>query len=107
MNTANSHCCKQMDLYLHDPNIPIIYCPAYREYSIPLLYKGRAKGKITVVQNIFYCPWCDTQLPTSVRDEWFNILEKEYGLTDPYDQEQEKLIPQEFHSDEWWKKRGL
>jgi hypothetical protein len=35
-----------------------------------------------------------------------DVLEKEYGLS-PFISEQIKRIPQEFFTDEWWKKRGL
>jgi hypothetical protein len=92
-----------MDLFLNDSRIPLYYSPVYREYDIPLLHKG----KITALQGINYCPWCNKKLPDSLRNEWWNILTTEYQLDDPYDLEQEKLIPEEFNSDDWWKKRGL
>lgn len=101
------HCCKSMDLFLEDSNIPILYSPIYREYSIPLLYKARTRGQITALQCIMYCPWCDTKLPDSVRNKWFEVLEKEYNIDSPFDRDQEELIPSEFITDEWWKKRNL
>ena len=107
MRKKTIHCCSLMDLFLDDPNIPILYSPMYREYAIPLLYKARTKGKITALQGIMYCPWCNTKLSDSVRDKWFEVLEKEYNFDDPYDREQEKLIPADFKTDEWWKKRNL
>ncbi len=103
INNNEQHCCEMMDMFLADPRIPLFYSSLYREYDIALLYKG----KITALQGLFYCPWCRTKLPKSVREEWFEILAKEYHLDDPYCDEQEKLIPKEFKSDEWWKKRGL
>jgi hypothetical protein len=42
-----------------------------------------------------------------LKDEWFDILEKEYELDNPaWDLEQKEKIPAEFKTDEWWKKRG-
>jgi hypothetical protein len=46
------------------------------------------------------------KLPTSLRDIWFEILEKEYGLERPISKDKDS-VPQEFLTDEWWKKRGL
>jgi hypothetical protein len=65
------------------------------------------KGKITAIQVLDYCPWCGNKLPGYLRNEWFETLAKEYNLDDPDSKEQAKLIPEEFHTDEWWKKRGL
>ena len=95
-----THCCKLMNEFLNDQ---IGYDPSFREYFIPLCYKSR----ITAIQCLDYCPWCGQKLPPRLRNEWFEILEKEYGLDDPDSKEQEKLVPAEFHTDEWWKTRGL
>ena len=105
MHKNGAHSCDLIDLFLEDPRIPIYYDSTYREYYIPLLKKNR--NIITAAQCIDYCPWCGTKLPKSVREEWFDILEKEYGIDHPRYDEQEKLIPEEFKTDEWWKKRGL
>ncbi len=103
MNKKIVHCCELMDEFLEDIRIPLNYDPVFREYLMPLSYRG----KITALQGLDYCPWCGTKLPKSVREEWFDILEKEYGIDHPRYDEQEKLIPEEFKTDEWWKKRGL
>ena len=97
------HCCQLMSDFVNDERIQIGYDPITRDYFIPLLYKG----KITALQCLCYCPWCNKKLPTSLNNKWFEILEKEYGLDDPDSREQEKLIPKEFKTDEWWKKRNL
>jgi len=96
-----------MDLFLDDVRVPIIYSTAYREYYILMLEDGPRRGRISAVQGIDYCPWCSKKLPKSLRDEWFETLEKEYNLDDPDSKDQEKLVPAEFKTDEWWKKRGL
>jgi len=103
LNPQQIHCCASMNIFLQDKRMFLNYSSTYREYDIPLLYKRQA----TALQGITYCPWCSKKLPKSLRHEWFVILEKEYGINDPFDREQEKLIPEEFNSDEWWKKRGL
>lgn len=55
-----------------------------------------------------YCPWCGTKLPENLREEWFETLEREYGIeTDIGEARDRTDIPQEFWSDEWWKKRSL
>jgi hypothetical protein len=92
-----------MSDFIKDQRIQIGYDPIMRNYFIPLLYKGR----VTALQCLCYCPWCSKKLPTHLNDTWFEILEKEYNLDDPDSKEQELLVPQEFKTDEWWKKRGL
>ena len=54
-------------------------------------------------QEIFYCPWCRAKLPLSKRKLWFETLEK-LGYDSPM---LDDTIPEEFNSDEWWKKRSL
>lgn len=89
-----------MEDFLNDARIPVQYYPISREYGIPL------KGS-SAIQLLSYCPWCGKKLPKSLRDEYFDILEKEYGL-DNYDiDDHPERIPEEFKSDEWWKKRSL
>ena len=107
MNKTPIHCCDLMDLFIKDLRVSIMYSPVYREYYILMLEGGKKRGKMQAVQGIDYCPWCSKKLPKSLRDKWFEILEKQYNLDDPDRKEQEKLIPQEFKTDEWWKKRGL
>ena len=94
------HCCNSMQNALEDPRIYIGYEPAYREYYI------ETKESV-VIYVISYCPWCAKKLPENLTNEWFAILEKEYGLDDPDSKEQQKLVPEEFKTDKWWKKRGL
>ena len=94
------HCCGQMARYICDPRINVHYCSKYREYAI-YLQDSPAK------QCLFYCPWCGKKLPEDLRGEYFRVLDEEYKIDDPRDVEQSRLIPEEFKSDKWWKKRGL
>jgi hypothetical protein len=92
-----------MDDFINDPIVPIIYYPYLREYNI--LLKRRSGGS----QGICYCPWCGAKLSKDLRDEFYNIFFDELNLTP-----QKGLgiletpgLPEEFKTDEWWKKRGL
>lgn len=97
------HCCKMMNDFLKDIRVQIEYIPKYREYYIPLSYRK----KITAIQCLLYCPWCGIKLPESLRDQYFDILEKEYGIENDTYAEEEGILPEEFKTDKWWKKRGL
>lgn len=44
--------------------------------------------------------------PTELSDEWYDILDKEYNIKDPVEDDREK-VPPEFWTEEWWRKRGL
>ena len=95
------HCCKEMTSAIEDAEIYIGYSPIDRSYWIP--YKKRYGGGVHL---LCYCPWCSKKLPKELRDELFDILEAEYGLDITFLELKEKA-PKEFHSDEWWVKRGL
>lgn len=85
---------------INDPRIGINYYKRFRRYSIDLM-GGHAQ------QQAFYCPFCGNKLPSELGDQYVDILKKEYNIYDHWDEGQTKLIPEEFKSDEWWKKRGL
>lgn len=91
------HCCDLMTSQLHDKRMPINYDKVLKEYFIYLFYSK-------AIQSLWYCPWCGTKLPESLRDTYCAILEKEYGIEDYWDS---NILPQEFKNDEWWKKRKL
>jgi hypothetical protein len=54
-----------------------------------------------------YCPFCGTKLPKSLYaiDEYYDALEEAVGKE--FCDIKEDEIPEEFHTDEWWRKRGL
>ena len=94
------HCCKEMTFFLEENKVAVNYSVKDREYSINLKNSH-------AIQLIKYCPWCGAKLPKELSDEWFKILEKEYGIECPLSNEEKHKIPKEFKTDEWWKKRGL
>ena len=51
-----------------------------------------------------YCPFCGARLPKRLDEKLSEILKGEYGLNSWKDYER---APREFHTDEWWRKRGL
>jgi hypothetical protein len=76
-------------------------------------YYPRAREYLTihseeVATELKYCPYCGKKMPKELSDEWYDVLEAEYGLIDisSGDHDDER-IPKEFWTDEWWKKRGL
>jgi len=54
---------------------------------------------------MYFCPWCGSQLPEGLGDEWAKILKEEYKLDNPF--KEWDRVPPEFKTDEWWKRRGL
>ena len=84
-------------------NNTIEYEPISRMYFLLLHDEDQLDGTYEILK---YCPWCGTKLPESLLFKINEILEEEYGLDDP-DGEDASKVPPEFHTDEWWKKRGL
>ena len=72
------------------PDCLLDYSPKFREYGL-IVHDGGSACSI-----IKFCPWCGTQLPDSLRDRWFEEMERR-GI-DPWEGE----IPQEFQSNDWW-----
>ena len=91
-------CCKEIGLFIDDSRDPIEYDPVYRMYLI----RFESYGNIIWFS---YCPFCGSKLPKHLKDEWWDIL-YEMGY-EPFDDKDSGKIPEEFKSDEWWKKRGL
>lgn len=82
----------------NDQDSTIRYTATDRHYA--LLRFDRSAGAIE------FCPWCGSQLPPDLSNIKFKILQEEYGIEDPYNDDRDKLPP-EFETDEWWRKRGL
>jgi len=104
------HCCELMQHYLDEKKVGIYYDPIIRGYYICL--RGLENGK----HVIYNCPWCGYEFPKTLLNEYLEILENEFKIyTCPYTgmhyvdgkEDIERSLPEEFKSDEWWKKRGL
>ncbi len=80
-----------MKTAIEDIDLPIFYVEKFREYGVKVLDGG------TSYISIGYCPWCGRQLPASLRDRWFEELERQ-GL-DPF----KDPVPEEFEDDRWYK----
>lgn len=93
------HCCLTMDEGLKSKGTILHYSKIFREYGVTI-------PKSTGCMLMDYCMFCGKKLPASLRHEWFDLLEQEYGLEDPMDEDKKK-VPKEFMTEEWWKKRGL
>ena len=52
--------------------------------------------------SIRFCPFCGTELPTSLRDEWFSELEA-LGISHPLFE----VVPEPFKTSQWWKELKL
>lgn len=76
----------------------VAYLPMIRSYVV---FRKGEKGQFDAMD---YCPFCGAKLPQRLDDALGKILQDEYGLSSWRDY---KKAPHEFHTDEWWKKRGL
>lgn len=91
-------CCEHMKSFVSNQRTSISYESIDRRFII--------EGDLAL--EMMYCPWCGKRLPKDLREEWFDTLEKEYGIeTDIGEARDRKDIPEEFWTDEWWRKRGL
>lgn len=101
-NYKGPFCCLDMGLMIKNSDLlyNVKYDPVMREYFLKSL-----EGPY--IRIFSFCPWCGSQLKKGLRDEWFDILEKEYNLDDPGMPDQKEKVPAEFLTDKWWKKRGL
>jgi hypothetical protein len=94
-------CCEDIRIILSDSRNNIHYYNVFREYYIQT-------KRNTVILDIPFCPWCGKQLPSSLREKFFDVLELEYKIsTNAGDYKDRPDIPEEFRSDQWWKKRNL
>ena len=95
------HCCLDLE-YVLDNGDELGYHSATRGYCLHFTSnKSGHSGK-----TIGYCPWCGVKLPSDLGNLWFKVLREEHGIEDPTVYDKDK-VPPEFHTDEWWKKRGL
>lgn len=96
------HCCHSMNLRIHEKERIILYIAQTREYAV--------RASDCIVQTFLFCPWCGVRLPYGLRNALFDTIKQEYGLDIGFHELEENInsvIPPEFKTDEWWKKRGF
>lgn len=101
----NDFCCERLQAWIKCKDCPLRYYPEFRAYSMTVPQYLLRKNEIWVGFPVSFCPACGTKFPPDLSEERMKILKNEYGIKDTYFQK--KLIPKEFKTDEWWKKRGL
>lgn len=95
--SENRLCCK--DMYSATTQYSAIsYDMIDRTYDISI-----SKNRVILVH---YCPYCGRKLPKRLIPELFNVLENEFGIKHP-DIWEFTNVPEEFKTDEWWRKRSL
>lgn len=92
-----------MNINLHDERVQLFYSPITRRYFIKLI----SDGNVVAHQNFMHCPFCGKELPPSLTKKYYDILEKEFGIDVRDIDDEIAILPKDFESDEWWKKRGL
>jgi hypothetical protein len=100
MSNKMKFCCEDMMYAVeggHIPNEPsvILYSPSERSFGLVI---GDDSGNQWL---LVYCPFCGEKLPTDLCDEYFD------AIRDPETGRVLEPLPEEFQTDEWWKKRGL
>lgn len=82
------------------------YDPIMRSYA--LVVRPEYGGSVCLIN---YCPWCGKKFPKELLNEFIEALKEELNIKDSDvglgELKKRADIPQEFRSDEWWKKRGL
>ena len=85
------HCCEDLRNAVENEDIALTYTSKFREYGIPILDGGSSRLKIR------YCPWCGKKLPDSLRNQWYDELER-LGI-DP----EEDTVPEKFNNEQWYR----
>jgi hypothetical protein len=73
----------------------VLYTPKWRSYGIVI--NGNPDNQIFLT----YCPFCGKKLPEELLLE-YDTATRNRETGKPLDP-----LPEEFKTDEWWKKRGL
>lgn len=87
----SEHCCHEMTFHLEAAELHLSYDNRFREYGIH--YRSEYGIGLQMISN---CPWCGSQLPASLRDAWFDELDR-LGRAPEDD------LPAPLQSDAWWR----
>ena len=97
-------CCDTMQKYIDEHNLE--YDPVIREITFYIKSNDMTGNQPEYYGSpCIYCPYCGTKQAPSLIFERDDAIEEAVGkdLCDITEDE----IPEEFKTDEWWKKRGL
>jgi hypothetical protein len=101
--------CKLFDIFItsdkkQDPGSVVLYILKTRLFSVSFVGGGSSAVKIE------FCPFCGCKFPDELSAKMQEIILEELGddyLPDNEGNEPKKKLPEEFLTDEWWKKHGL
>lgn len=96
---SNEYCCEKMKEAMESGKYGLSY-----EKKYAATYCARRDEFAS--WHWSFCPFCGKDISWKM-EAYEKVLKNEFGITDPYDDEIEKTLPEEFLTDEWWKKRGL
>ena len=94
------HACASMTNLLETPTIPVVYYPNVREYRIANMRDGSQEFAMR------FCPWDGTELPASLRNEWFERT-KLLGLNLIWPDPNAPGLPAEMRTDAWWRDQQM
>lgn len=105
------HCCLGMESALASYGSPFRYIPYGREYHVEYdsTFENKETGEVSlgVAAGISYCPWCGSKLPKELSEEWEQEVTNKFNVIDTLDKEELKKVPEEYMTEERWRKRGL
>lgn len=97
------HLCEVMAASIADPRVPVEYRPQFREYVV--LMVEPSGERVQHVQGLFYCPWCGQALPSSLREQLFDELDRlSPSEIDDYFVALDEA-PDQYRTGAWWQGR--
>lgn len=108
-------CCDGMSLFIEDDRIPVTTNSLFREVVIYKIERSNVfldyyirNDPLHVGSVISYCPWCGMKLAPSLRKKWLEEIDNSpYGQDDFVLPDKALEASSTYHSDQWWKERGL
>jgi hypothetical protein len=96
---TDDYCCSEMKSLMKDRKFGICYKKQISETYV------LCRGERGVTWTFSYCPFCGKDIEGK-RELFFDTLKTECNIEATAFNEN-ILLPEEFRTDEWWKKRGL
>ena len=102
------------------PDHPMYCCPNFQAFflyslDMPIAYDAQQRMYCCITPKheanvcILRCPLCGKKFPKNLCKEFYKELSKIVGrkITYTYTEYDWNTLPEEFKSEEWWRKRGL